>query len=98
MTKKIKHPMQPIVFDEHRVIRFKRNTIIDYLFNTGKLDLNELAMMEFPVEDRMQIAQLLGYSVSGYGDLSYVTKKNLAKADAKAAELREENEQCASSV
>jgi hypothetical protein len=98
MTKKIKHPMQPIVYDEHGVIRFKQNSIIDYLFKTRKLDLNELAMMDFPAEDRMQIAQLLGYSVSGYGDLPYVTPKNLEEADAKAEELREDNEQRASSV
>jgi hypothetical protein len=82
--------MQPLIVDAHNVVRFKRNKIIDYLFCTGKLDLNALAALDFPAEDRMQIAQLLGYSVSGYGDLSYVTNKNLKEADEKADKLRKE--------
>lgn len=83
------HPMQPVEW-VNKVIRFKENKIIDHLFRTGKIDLNELAGIPFPPEDRMQLAQLLGYSVSGYGDLSYVTPENLAEADAKAEILRQQ--------
>jgi hypothetical protein len=90
MTKKVKHPMQPLVLDKHNVIRFKQNKIINYLFDTGRLNLNDLATMSFPAEDWMQLAQLLGYSVSGYGDLSYVTKKNLKEADANAVKFSKE--------
>ena len=39
-------------------------------------DLNTLARMNFPREDWVQLAQLLGYSVSGFGDLSYVTDED----------------------
>jgi hypothetical protein len=35
----------------------------------------------FTKDDRMQLAQLLGYSVSGFGDLSYVDKKIVEEAD-----------------
>lgn len=82
------HPMQPVEWASDGVIRFKENKIIDYLFKTGKLDLNEIAAIPFPPEDRMQLAQLLGYSVSGYGDLSYVTPENLAEAEELRDELR----------
>lgn len=95
---KLRHPMQPIGFDGHStehsprgVIRFKSNAIIEWLFRTGKLDLSEISMMAqsgmFPTEDQVQLAQLLGYSVSGFGDLSYVPRYVCNEADAKAAEL-----------
>jgi hypothetical protein len=46
------------------------------------LDLNDLAIMDFSVEDREQFAQLIGYSLSGFGDLSYVRSDTYAAADA----------------
>jgi hypothetical protein len=66
-----KHPTQPFVM-KNDVLRFKSNKIIDWLFNNGHIDLNVILMMDFPIEDHRQLAQLLGYSISGYGDLSYV--------------------------
>lgn len=33
--------------------------------------MNTLARLKFPDVDRAQFAQLIGYSVSGYGELSY---------------------------
>jgi hypothetical protein len=83
----MKHPMQPIFLDQFGVARFKANAIICWLFETGRMDLNQIAVMGFGDEDRMQIAQLLGYSVSGYGDLSYVSPESLEEADIKAAML-----------
>jgi len=44
--------------------------------------------MDFSDEDRMQFAQLIGYSVCGYRDLSYVTGKS-GKRAAKIAEALE---------
>ena len=67
-----RHPIQPFVTDEHGTVRFKDNAIIRYLFSHGKIDLNQIAMMDFTKEDRQQLAQLLGYSLDGYSDLSYV--------------------------
>ncbi len=34
--------------------------------------MNDLAMLNFSNEDRIQFAQLIGYSHSGFGELSYV--------------------------
>lgn len=84
---KPKHPMQPIYLAKDKVVRFKENKIIVYLFNTGKLNLNEIACMDFPKEDHQQLAQLLGYSVSGFGDLSYVPLKLARECDAIAESL-----------
>ncbi len=77
----MKHPIQPIYLDKHGTARFQKNAIIDWLFETGKLDLNELMRHDFSADDRMQIAMLLGYSVSGFGDLSYASKAVVAHAD-----------------
>lgn len=73
-------PMQPLVKTSDSTIRFKSNKIIEYLFDNGHIDLNLLATMKFSPEDRMQFAQLLGYSVIGYSDLPYVSDENYERA------------------
>jgi hypothetical protein len=79
MTKNIyilrQTPEQPTEKDAHGVLRFKSNKIVEHLldFSSSKgCDMNELARMDFSNEDRMQFAQLIGYSVSGYNSLSYM--------------------------
>ncbi|ELY4307208.1 hypothetical protein SMZ19_003863 [Cronobacter sakazakii] len=44
-----------------------------------------MALEEFDAEDRMQLAQLIGYSLSGYGSLSYVSDESYARAASMAA-------------
>lgn len=82
------HPMQPVVFDEHRTIRFRQNTIVRFLLDSGDVDMNRLAAMPFSDADRTQFAQLIGYSVSGSGELSYFDPNVIEKADAEADKLR----------
>ncbi len=65
-------PTQPTVTDEFGVLRFQANPIVRLLLETGPIDLNQLALMGFPDWARAQFAQLIGYSVDGYEDLSYV--------------------------
>lgn len=36
------HPCQPVYIVKNDVMRFKGNSIINYLFNSVKLDLNEI--------------------------------------------------------
>jgi hypothetical protein len=83
-----KQPMQPIVLDEDGVPRFQENKVITFLFETGKLDLNMLSVMVangvIPTEDYSQITQMLGYSVSGWGDLSNSPSEDVTKADFEA--------------
>ena len=67
-----KHPIQPLEKDCHGTLRFKGNAIVQYLKDNGGIDMNKLACLPFPNEDRQQFAQLIGYSLGGYSELSYV--------------------------
>lgn len=74
------HPIQPAVMDGN-VVRFKENAIVRYLLDKGGIDLNHLAMQQdFSRDDWVQFNQLIGYSVSGWGGLSCVTKEDYAAA------------------
>jgi hypothetical protein len=42
--------------------------------------MNELACLEFSDEDRTQFVQLIGYSFSGFMELSYVSDEAVAAA------------------
>lgn len=68
------HPMQPVGLDHGGTIRFKKNEIVDFLLTCWAFDLNKLAWMQatgrFSEEDYTHLMQLIGYSVSGYSDLS----------------------------
>lgn len=64
------HPMQPVVM-VGEVARFKANPIVVHLLDHSGIDMNELARVNFSREDRVHFAQLIGYSVSGFGSLSY---------------------------
>jgi hypothetical protein len=84
-------PMQPIYLDEEGTPRFKSNAIVRRLLDEKIISLNDIAMwlgdVDVPVEDAEQFWQLLGYSTSGYGDLSFVRPEIIAEADEKADAL-----------
>jgi hypothetical protein len=42
--------------------------------------LNDIAMMGFSDEDQEHFAQLIGYSIGGYGELSYVSDESYRAA------------------
>jgi len=79
---KNKHPIQPIAPDKNGIMRFKENAIVSYLLDNGPFDMNQLARLPFSDEDWEQFAQLIGYSLSGFGELSYVSSDtyNAAKS------------------
>ena len=64
---KIIMPIQPIEDG-----RFVGNSIVMALLKTSTLDLNDIGMIPFTDQERMQFAQLIGYSVRGFSELSYV--------------------------
>jgi len=67
-------PIQPLV-DVDGKTRFQGNAIVRMLLDWAKprgMDLNAIACLEFSNADRQQFAQLIGYSLSGYGELPYV--------------------------
>lgn len=74
------HPVQPLITDEDGRLRFKQNAIVRYLLDAGPFDMNQLATLPVSREDRVQFAQLIGYSLSGFGELSYVTDEDYRAA------------------
>jgi hypothetical protein len=84
------HPVQPLYKDSQGVIRFKPNQIVEYLLDNGPFDLNQLAYMKFSQEDEEQFAQLIGYSLCGFGDLGYVSDETYERAANQLEENRNE--------
>lgn len=81
--KKQLEPLQTIVRQKGGVYRFRENKIVSLLLRAGPFDMNKLACMDFSDADHRQFAQLIGYSVSGYGGLSYAHRhESVARADA----------------
>ncbi len=68
---------QPIITDAQGVRRFKSNPIVSYFVDLcdshNIADMNSLGRMTFSDEDRAQFAELIGYSTSGFSELSYVS-------------------------
>lgn len=77
------HPMQPVIKDVG-VLRFRENAIVRYLLDLARkhkiTDLNSLAELPFSQDDREQFAQLIGYTITGYHELSYVSDESAAQA------------------
>lgn len=78
---------QPIIIDRYGITRFKENKIVSLLLETGPFDMNSLAVRSFSPADRMQFAQLIGYSVKDYCKLSYTSNKSCNKSYDRAAKL-----------
>jgi hypothetical protein len=79
----MKHSIQSTEIDKRGVLRFKRNEIVCFLLEHGRtsgIDMNTIACKEFSQEDREQFAQLIGYSLSGFSDLSYATNETVCAA------------------
>lgn len=85
--KKPTHPVQPVVIDKQGVARFKENKIVRALLDTGTLDLNKIAVLDFPKEDRIQLAQLIGYSICGASELTYMPDSIIDAAQEEADSL-----------
>jgi hypothetical protein len=78
------HPVQPIV-NVAGIARFKVNGIVRFLLENGPFDMNYLARQSFSREDHEQFAQLIGYSVGGFSDLSYASAEVIDAASAEVA-------------
>lgn len=89
------YPMQPITFDPAGVLRFEENPIVSYLAREAS-DLNHLAIWcatnKVDAKYQEQLAQMIGYSLSGYGTLSYVTDESYDRAERLADKLRRQAE------
>ncbi len=85
--------MQPIHLASDGVVRFKANPLVVRLlevcrqYEFGLNELRDRQPARVTGDDWQQLAQLIGYSVSGFGDLSYADPHAVQQADAIAAEL-----------
>jgi len=103
----VNNPIQPLAKDVHGTLRFKANVLVNALLEHGQstgLGLNELARKfdtQEHSDDWQQLAQLIGYSLSGFGELSYVSDdaygaastmadEGLSEKDARIAHLEHE--------
>lgn len=77
-------PMQPVIKDDGGDLRFRENAIVRYLLDLARkhkiADLNSLAELPFSQDDREQFAQLIGYAITGYHELSYVSDESATQA------------------
>lgn len=77
MKEEKKFPIQPI-----KDFRFVKNSIVeDLLESHTSMNMNTIAIKSYSSEERMQFAQLIGYSLNGYGDLDYVTDEKYNEAE-----------------
>ena len=76
-----RHPIQPLYKDSRGIVRFRANKIVRFLLDAGPFDLNKLAILSFEDEDREQFAQLIGYSLSGFSELDYVSDETYERAE-----------------
>ena len=84
------HPLQPLYEDADGDLRFKENKIVSFLLNAGPFDMKQLTLMPFSQEDWEQFTQLIGYSLSGFGELSCVSSETYERAEAAARKSRNE--------
>ncbi len=84
----MKLPMQPIHVTDDGTVRFVSNRIVRWLLDAGPFDMDQIAMLPgITREEHEQFAQLIGYSVSSFGDLSYAQPETVKAADAEAERL-----------
>jgi hypothetical protein len=92
VTHKNPFPLQPLVKDERGTVRFRANAIVKWLLDAKLIDMNRIATMQFDAEDREQFAMLIGYSLSGFSELSYVSDETVLAAELMAKDGESEAE------
>jgi hypothetical protein len=83
-------PLQPLI----RVgdgVHFQANAIVTHLLALCKqhrlCSLNSLQDLTFSAEDWEQFCQLIGYSVDGYDELSFISARSKARVKRKASQM-----------
>jgi len=92
----MKHPLQSIEASTNSAgnptYRFTENKLVRILFRTHpNLDMNMLMEIDDSSGDLEQLAQLIGYTVSGFSELTYVSDEAVVKADQACNKLRGED-------
>ena len=92
-------PMQPVGIDPHGTHRFLEDRIVRDLLDFASprgFDLNHIAVRghegHYSDSEHRQMAQLIGYSVCGYGTLSYVNDASYEEAWRRSQALEAEED------
>ena len=65
--------VRPMILDEQGTLRFRENAIVCHLLDDGPFTMNDLAVGDYSIADREEFLMLIGYSVEGFSEISYVT-------------------------
>lgn len=98
--RKLRNPLQPVSLIEG-VMRFKKNKIVDDLldFASSKgLSLNDIALRcqkgDYSQDDYEQLMQLIGYSICGFHEISFVSDETALEASKLAKEINPDSGGC----
>lgn len=85
------HPAQPIAFDGHGVLRFKKNHLVRFMLDfmtQHRMGLDALRSIPgFSEQDLEQLYQLIGTSISTYGE-HFPHSEQLRAAEAAAEQMQ----------
>ena len=88
MSDRQQFPMQPVILDAGGTPRFQMNSIVRYLLDAGPFNMMNLADLPgISSEEWEQFAQLIGYSVPAFSDLSYASVEVVDEAVKQANKL-----------
>ena len=77
-------PIQELYHDPAGTVRFRENRIVEDLLNFATprgMGMNEIFLRDYQSADRVQFAQLIGYSLDGFAELcSYVSDEDYGAA------------------
>lgn len=73
-------PTQPLTLEDGKP-RFKRNPLVWYLFHSSEISLEGLLALGHDVQYVQQFLQLLGYSVCGYSEMSFIPEEEKEKIE-----------------
>jgi hypothetical protein len=87
-----RQPTQPLVVDDEGAVRFQANEVVRQLLelarNAGVTDLSRLRDLPgIAVGDWEQFTQLIGYTLAGFGELSFVRKSTWKRVATRAEKL-----------
>lgn len=83
--------MQPVIRRGDGQAAFQENAVVRFLLDWASqrdMNLNTLAILPFPRDDYEQFYQLIGYTIGGYSEMSFVSEESYAKAAAEEKKLK----------
>jgi hypothetical protein len=77
----MRHPVQPLIIDKYGVVRFKENMIVKSLKNMSNIHILDKIWEGASDEDKEQLVQLFGQSLSTFRVFPFASPESIAIAD-----------------